>query len=238
MRVVIVGYGKMGRAIENLLDKQKHEISGIIASNTPHDVAFKLLKEADVAIEFTGPESAHQNVKLCLAHKIPVVCGSTGWFKDFNAVENEVNANNGCLFYASNFSIGVNILFEINNSLARIMSQFPSYNTHITEIHHLQKKDAPSGTAITLAEGIMLNNSEKSNWKLGHQDSKNIITIEAERKDRVFGIHEVSYNSNIDKLSISHEAHTRDGFANGAIMAAEWVIGQKGVFGMSDMLKF
>ena len=236
MKIALIGYGKMGKAIESIAIEQGHEIVLKITSQNLNDLNNDQLQKADVAIEFTNPHSAVENIKRCFDAQVPVICGSTGWYAQLDEVKEYCHQNNGALLYASNFSIGVNILFEINELLARLMKQHQSYHLSINEIHHTHKKDAPSGTAISLAEGIMNNNPHKTNWVLGSTENNHEIGITSERVDPAPGTHVVKYTSPIDDIEIKHTAHNRIGFATGALVAAEFLLGKKGVFTMKDVL--
>ncbi len=230
MKIALLGYGKMGKTIEKLATEKGHSIVARVGS----DSDYSGLENADVAIEFSTPEAVVKNLETCFERNIPVVCGTTGWLAKKEEVLKKCKASNGSFIYASNFSVGVNIFFALNKKLAEMMADHKDYNVSIEEIHHTQKLDAPSGTAITLAEDI-IENSDYKNWKLDHANT-NEIPITAIRKDDVKGTHSITYKSEIDTLSIKHEAHTRDGFALGAILAAEWLKDKKGVHTMSDVL--
>lgn len=230
MRIALLGYGKMGKTIEKLAQEKGHEIVARISSNSD----FSELSKADVAIDFSVPEAALKNIKSCFEMGIPVVSGTTGWLEHFDEVLKTCQLRNGSFIYASNFSVGVNLFFELNKKLAEMMKKHKEYTLDIEEIHHTQKLDAPSGTAITLAKDI-INNSDYINWKLDSAP-ENEIPIKALRIDDVKGTHTVFYRSAIDTLSIKHEAHSREGFALGAMLAAEWLLGKKGVFTMKDVL--
>ena len=235
MKVGLIGYGKMGKAIDRLAESQGIEIVFRHEGNAPPSASE--LKNADVCIEFTGPESAFENLKTCIDAGIPVVSGTTGWLDKKEQLEDFCRQKNGAFFYASNFSLGVNIFFTLNEHLARIMNQFSDYNVSMEEIHHTQKKDAPSGTAITLLEGLIAN-SDKEHWHLGHStDDSSSIPVHVKRIDPTPGTHTITYSSMIDKIEISHTAQSRDGFALGAIAAAKWLVDKRGIFGMNDLLK-
>jgi 4-hydroxy-tetrahydrodipicolinate reductase len=243
MKIALIGYGKMGKTIERIAQDRGHEVVLRLDVNNPED--FEKLPMADVAIEFTRPESAVGNLEKCIAAGVPVVCGTTGWLKHFEDISAQTKAQNSAFFYASNYSIGVNIFFEINRKLAEMMQTQPQYDIKMTEVHHTQKLDAPSGTAITLAEGILQNVTRKGNWTCPQdthspntEGGDNSIVITAKRIDPAPGIHIVTYDSPIDTIEISHTAHSREGFATGAVLAAEWLFGKKGVFSMKDMLGF
>jgi 4-hydroxy-tetrahydrodipicolinate reductase len=237
MKIALIGYGKMGKTLEQTALKRGHEVVLRLDVNNPED--FARLHEADVAIEFTRPESAIKNLAQCFNQGVPVVCGTTGWLDSYDAVIAQCSKNNGSFFYASNYSIGVNIFFEINRRLASMMNGYDMYDVKMEEIHHTQKLDAPSGTAITLAQGIIENIERKTNWLCDTEggDEKS-INITAKRIDPAPGTHIVTYDSPIDSIEITHTAHSREGFATGAIVAAEWLLGKKGVFSMKDMLGF
>jgi len=237
MKIALIGYGKMGKAIEEIALKNGHEIVLKITSQNTSDFNIENLQQADVAIEFTNPHSAVDNLKKCFDANIPVVCGSTGWLDHWQEIENYCTEKNGTLLFASNFSVGVNIFFELNKKLAMLMSNRPEYNISIEEIHHTQKKDSPSGTAITLAEGILNNNHNKEKWVLGETENKTELSITSKRIDPAPGTHIINYDSLIDSIEIKHTAHSRVGFASGAVLAAEFLNGKKGTFSMSDVVK-
>lgn len=231
MRIAIIGYGKMGKTIEEILIERGHEVPiKLNRKPEPED-----LKDIDAAIEFSSPESAYENISTLIENKIPTISGTTGWLEKLDEII-ELNQKNNCAFlYGSNFSLGVNLFFELNAHLAKLMAKYPEYKIELEEIHHTQKLDAPSGTAISLAKDI-IENSEKTDWKLDETDSEEIIPIKALRIDNVPGTHTVSYISEIDTIEIKHTAHTRKGFALGAVIAAEWIHGKKGFFSMKDVL--
>jgi len=230
MKIALLGYGKMGKTIERLAIERGHSISHKITENIENID----LSEADVAIDFSIPKAAFTNIKTCIKNQLPVISGTTGWLENYESAVKLCEAENSAFLYASNFSIGVNLFFELNEKLAKMMDPFQNYSVEIEEIHHLQKLDAPSGTAISLAQQIILN-SRKEGWQLDHAE-KNEIPITAKREENVPGTHTVSYNSNIDSIEIKHTAHSREGFALGAIIAAEWILDKKGVFSMRDIL--
>ena len=236
MKIALIGYGKMGKAIEEVAIKNGHEIILKISSQNISDFNFENLQLADVAIEFTNPHSAVDNLKKCFDANVPVVCGSTGWLNKWQEIENYCTEKNGALLFASNFSVGVNIFFELNKKLAALMNNRPEYNISIEEIHHTQKKDAPSGTAITLAEGILNNNHNKEKWVLGETENNVELSITSKRIDPAPGTHIINYNSSIDSIEIKHTAHNRIGFASGAVIAASFIREKKGIFGMKDVL--
>ena len=236
MKIALIGYGKMGKTIEHLAITKGHEIVARI--DFKDELTKTLLKKADVAIEFTQPESAAVNLIKCFDAGVPVVCGTTGWLKEFEAVVSKCKEHDAAFFYASNYSLGVNIFFEINKRLAGIMDNYPQYDVRISETHHTQKLDAPSGTAISLANDIFKNIERKKQWVCNAPSSKNDLLIEAKRIDPAPGTHVVQYISDVDTIEISHTAHSRIGFASGALIAAEWLVGKKGVYNMNDLLGF
>ena len=238
MNIALIGYGKMGKTIEQVAVSRNHHIKLKIDLDNLDDFNQNNLNDIDVAIEFTGPHTAYNNVLKCIEYKTPVVCGSTGWLEHISDVENKCKANNGSFLYASNFSVGVNIFFEVNKKLAQLMEGKNQYDVSIREIHHTQKKDAPSGTAITIAEQILSNNTSKQHWVNEKPSSKEELFIKSERIDPYPGLHEVTYSSEIDEIQIIHNAHSRDGFALGAVLAAEYVANRKGIFTMKDVLGF
>ena len=238
MNIALIGYGKMGKTIEQVAVSRNHHIKLKIDLDNLDDFNQNNLNDIDVAIEFTGPHTAYNNVLKCIEYKTPVVCGSTGWLEHISDVENKCKANNGSFLYASNFSVGVNIFFEVNKKLAQLMEGKNQYDVSIREIHHTQKKDAPSGTAITIAEQILSNNTSKQHWINEKPSSKEELFIKSERIDPYPGLHEVTYSSEIDEIQIIHNAHSRDGFALGAVLAAEYVANRKGIFTMKDVLGF
>jgi 4-hydroxy-tetrahydrodipicolinate reductase len=230
MKIALLGYGKMGKVIERIALERGHEI----VLKKDQDTAFDGLKNADVAIDFSVPDSAVANISECLNNEIPVISGTTGWLVDYPKMVELCNAKNGSFIYGSNFSLGVNVFFELNEYLAKMMANLKQYNVSMEEIHHTQKLDAPSGTAITLAEGI-IKNTNYANWTLETPIS-NEIHIDAKRIENVPGTHSIFYDSEVDQIEIKHTAHSREGFALGAVIAAEWLIGKKGVFTMKDVL--
>ncbi len=239
MKIALLGTGKMGKAIAAKALEAGHQIVLQINELNLQDLTTQNLKKADVAIEFTRPDAVLDNLYKCLEAGIPVVCGTTGWHNSFEEVRRRFIAANGTLFSATNFSIGVNLLFQLNLELAKWMNDFPAYQPHLEEIHHTHKLDKPSGTAVTLAQGITEQYQAINNWRLaeeGQQPSAHELRITSIREDEVIGIHEVCWTSTIDKISIRHEAFNREGFVNGALIAAEWLIGKTGVFGMNDLL--
>lgn len=234
MKVLLLGYGKMGKAIEKIALERGHEIVGRVDSKDLSQIASS---KADVAIEFSQPEAAYDNIITCLQNNIPVVCGTTGWLDKKSAIEKHTAVNGGTFFYASNYSIGVNVFFKLNQQLAGMMKSFQQYNVGIDETHHTEKKDAPSGTAITLAEGVIQAGLKKT-WVKEVAQQPDELAIESFRIDEVPGTHTVKYTSVIDDIEIRHIAHSREGFARGAVLVAEWLPGKKGVLSMDDFLKF
>lgn len=231
MKIALLGYGKMGKTIEQIALQRGHEIVLKINENS----LYYDITAADVAIDFSIPSAAFKNISTCLNNHVPVISGTTGWLNKFSKATALCKQKNGGFIYASNFSLGVNIFFELNAYLAKMMRNLEQYTTSIEEIHHTKKLDAPSGTAITLAEGI-IENSNKESWSLDVTNKKTEIPIIAKRIDDVPGIHTVEYKSAVDTLEIKHTAHSRDGFALGAVIAAEWLVGKTGVFTMKDVL--
>ena len=236
MKIALVGYGKMGMAIEEIAVKKGHEIVLKITIDNTEDMTMANLQKADVAIEFTGPESAFNNVKMCIEAGVPVVSGSTGWLSKWDEVKNLCLEKNGSLIYASNYSIGVNLFFEVNRYLAKLMSAYTDYDVKLEEIHHTQKKDAPSGTAITLAEQVLQNIATKKQWVNHVSDKEYELEIISERVDPAPGTHKIKYTSAIDDIEIIHTAHNRIGFAGGALKAAEFLNDKKGIYTMKDVL--
>ncbi len=231
MKIALLGYGKMGQVIEKIALQRGHEI---VVRKSIGD-SFDGLENATVAIEFSAPDAAVENISAALNLGIPVISGTTGWLHDCDKMVQLCNEKNSAFISSSNFSLGVNIFFELNAYLAKIMSKFEDYKVGIEEIHHTQKLDAPSGTAISLAKGI-IENSDYNNWTLENPKSDDIL-IEAKRIENVPGTHTVSYNSNVDLIEIKHLAHNREGFALGAVIAAEWIVGKHGVYTMKDVLE-
>jgi 4-hydroxy-tetrahydrodipicolinate reductase len=235
MKILLIGYGKMGKAIEGVAVKRGHTIVGRIDN---HDELSKFNSEADAAIEFSQPDAVVENLKFCFNNKIPVACGTTGWLEKKKEVENLCLQKGGAFFYASNYSLGVNIFFKLNEFLAKLMNGQNGYNVSIDETHHTQKKDAPSGTAITLAEGIIQNYHSKKEWTLNETSAAEKLVINAFRIDPTPGTHVVKYQSVVDDIEIKHTAHSREGFALGAVLVAEWLSSKTGVYSMDDFLKF
>lgn len=238
MKIALIGYGKMGKEIEQIALSRGHSVVLKIDINNSGELTAENLAKADVAIEFTSPETAVKNYLRCFGSGIPVVSGSTGWLDKKTEVENACRENDGCFFYASNFSLGVNIFFAVNKFLAGVMKDFPQYDVSMREVHHTQKLDAPSGTAITLAEDIITFGDKKTNWTINEPKSENELHINPIREGLVPGIHSVKYNSEVDFIEITHSAYSRKGFAFGAVLAAEFCLGKKGILSMTDLLKF
>jgi len=236
MKIALIGYGKMGKAIETIALNKGHEIVLKIDIQNSQDFTEAALQKADVAIEFTGPHSAYENVKKCITWGIPVVSGSTGWLDQWIEIKDLCEVKNGTLIYSSNYSIGVNLFFELNKQLAQLMEPYNNYDVSMTEVHHTEKKDAPSGTAISLAEQILTNLGRKNKWVNAASANSNELIIHSERIDPAPGTHIVKYSSEVDDIEIIHTAHTRIGFASGAVLAAEFAFEKKGIFTMKDVL--
>lgn len=236
IKIALIGYGKMGKAIETIALERGHTIVLKIDVDNAADFTAANLQKADAAIEFTGPQSAFNNVMKCLEFGVPLVCGSTGWLDRMEEAKAYCLQQNGCFLYASNFSVGVNIFFEINKRLAELMKPHAEYNVRMEEIHHTQKKDAPSGTAVTLAEQVLAKIDRKDKWVNNETAHAHELAIISKRIDPAPGTHTVSYQSAIDSIDIIHTAHNRTGFATGAVLAAEFVKGRKGIFSMKDVL--
>jgi 4-hydroxy-tetrahydrodipicolinate reductase len=236
LKIALIGYGKMGKAIEEIALQKGYDILLKITSSNRSELSVAQLKRCDVAIEFTNPGSAASNIKMCIEAGIPVISGSTGWLDQWDDVVQYCRKNSGGILYASNFSVGVNILFELNKKLAEIMATQPAYKVSIEEIHHTQKKDAPSGTAITIAEQIIKELPLKKTWHSGESDDESELVITSKRIDPAPGTHKIAYTSTVDTIELIHTAHNRQGFALGAVMAAEFIAGKKGIFSMQDVL--
>lgn len=237
MKIALIGYGKMGHEIEAIALERGHTFPLIIDLDNAHDLTPENLKKVDVAIEFTKPEMAYENVKKCFAAGTPVVSGTTGWNDKVEELKKHCKETNNTFIWSSNFSVGVNIFFKLNEYLAKIMNSFPTYDVSIVETHHTQKLDAPSGTAISLANGIIKNIDRKEKWQLDSQDSSDSLKISAIRRDNVPGIHTITYDSAVDYIELTHSAKSRKGFALGAVLAAEFIHDKKGVFTMDDLIK-
>lgn len=231
MKIALLGYGKMGKVIERIALERGHEI---VLRKTSSDT-FEDLHKADVAIDFSIPNAAVNNISACLHEGVPVISGTTGWLENYHEMVKLCEEQNGAFIYGSNFSLGVNIFFELNDYLAKMMSKFNQYKVEMEEIHHTQKLDAPSGTAITLANRI-IENSDYSSWALENAKNDELL-INVKRIENVPGTHSIFYNSEVDTIEIKHTAHNRDGFALGSVIAAEWIIGKQGVFTMKDVMQ-
>lgn len=238
MKIALIGYGKMGKTIERLALVKGHDIVLIIDKDNPQDFTTDNLQKAEVAIEFSQPESAFENVKTSLEAGVPIIVGTTGWLEHLAEAKAICERTGSAMIQATNYSIGVNLFFALNRYLAKMMNAQPQYEVQIEEIHHTQKLDAPSGTAITLANDILKEIEQKTKWINQETSEKSDLQILSKRIDPAPGTHEVMYNSDIDTIKISHEAHSREGFALGALTAAEWIVGKKGFFTMQDVLGF
>jgi 4-hydroxy-tetrahydrodipicolinate reductase len=245
MKIALIGYGKMGKLLERFAQERGHEICITIDADNASDIRSERFKEADVAIEFSVPHAALEHIYDAFKANVPIVVGTTGWYDELAAVEQKCRAGNNTLLYASNFSVGVNVFFYVNKVLAKLMNHYPQYDVQVEEIHHTQKLDAPSGTAITIAEGILDGLERKNTWVnevIGQQDDvitkPNELLIESHRIEEVPGTHTVIYSSEVDELEFKHTAHSRAGFALGAILAAEWLHGKKGFYSIKDMFDF
>lgn len=235
MKIALIGYGKMGKAIEHVALERGHTISAKIDIGNPGDL---MTFDAETAIEFSQPDAAAGNIIATLQRGIPVISGTTGWLERLEEVKNVCGERNGTFFYASNFSVGVNILFKLNELMARKMNRFPQFDVSIDEVHHLEKKDKPSGTALTLAEGIIRNLSVKKTWSSVDSGDTSKLIINSFRIAEVPGTHVLKYSSPLEDLELKHNAHSREGFALGAVTVAEWIRGKKGVLTMDDFLEF
>jgi 4-hydroxy-tetrahydrodipicolinate reductase len=231
MKIALLGYGKMGHVIEKIALERGHEI--VLKKNI--NATFEGIETADIAIDFSAPEAAVDNISYCLMNSIPVVSGTTGWLEHYPEMVRLCNEKKGAFIYGSNFSLGVNLFFELNNYLSKMMAKFDQYAISMQEIHHTQKLDKPSGTAITLANTIV-ENTTKENWSIENAEASDVF-IDVKREDQVPGTHSVFYTSDVDTIEIKHTAHSREGFAYGAVIAAEWLIGKKGVYSMKDVLE-
>lgn len=245
MKIALIGYGKMGKAIHeianeknNRSDKNKFDISLIVDVDNRLSVTKQELQQVDVAIEFTSPHTAVENIQWCFDADVPVVVGSTGWTEKLDEIKNYAIANNKSFLFAPNFSIGVNIFFEVNRYLSQIMNHHDEYNVTLEEIHHTEKKDAPSGTALHATLDILNRLERKKNWENNVTTNVETISIISKREENIPGTHLVTYESSIDKIELIHTAHNRKGFASGALLAAEWLVGKKGVYSMEDVLGF
>ncbi len=238
MNIALLGYGKMGKEIEQIALSRGHNIVLKVDVNNANTYAIEELAKADAAIEFSTPESAINNIYKCFEAGLPVVVGTTGWLNKWNEIEHLCIENNQTLFYASNYSIGVNIFFKLNEHLAKLMAPYTEYNVSMEEIHHIHKLDSPSGTAISLANQVLTQIKNKKKWVNNSTNNRDELGIISKRIDEVPGTHTVAYSSSVDEISITHQAHNRKGFALGAVIAAEWIISKKGVFSMSDLMQF
>jgi len=236
LKIALIGYGKMGKAIEEIALERGHTVPLKIDINNIDSFTKENLQQCDVAIEFTGPHSAVENISKCLDAGTPTISGSTGWLQEWETIKNKCETSGGALIYASNFSVGVNIFFELNKKLAQLMSRQTEYTVSMEEIHHTQKKDAPSGTAITLAEQVLENIPQKKKWINEAAKYPNELSIISKRIDPAPGTHSIKYSSSIDDIEIIHTAHNRTGFATGAVLAAEFIAGKKGIYTMKDVL--
>ncbi|MFA8449956.1 MAG: 4-hydroxy-tetrahydrodipicolinate reductase [Bacteroidales bacterium] len=240
MKIALLGYGKMGKEIQKLAETRNHQISCIIDNDDDWSNKYEDFCDCDVAIEFSTPESAIKNIRRCFKDKVPIAIGTTGWHKEYDSIKGECEKEKACMLFASNFSIGMNIFFEINKKLSKLLSNYNEYNASIEETHHIQKLDAPSGTAITIAEQIISNSSTYNQWKLKEDyksdEKDNTLEIESKRIGQVPGTHTVNWDSSIDSIQIKHEAKNRKGLALGAILAAEFIKDKTGVFSIQDLL--
>ena len=234
LKIALIGYGKMGKTIERIAQERNHQITARIDIDNQAEWNSVI---ADVAIEFSHPDAAFENIKKGLALGIPVISGTTGWLDKKKEIETFTETHNGTFFYASNYSLGVNLFFKINEYAAALLQRFPEYKISMEEIHHTEKKDKPSGTAITLAEGIMKHQTRFKSWTLAQEANDTKLSIQSLREGQVAGIHSVKYNSMMDAIELKHTAHSREGFALGALLVAEWIPGKKGILGMDDFLK-
>lgn len=247
MKIALLGYGKMGKIIEKIAHDRKHEIVLKIDYDNQHDLTTENLQKADVAIEFSTPATVLGNIDQCFKASVPIVVGTTGWHEQITEIKSRYESSDKAFIYGTNFSVGVNIFFHINKVLAKLMNGHPYYDVQVEEIHHIQKLDSPSGTAITIAEGIIDNLDEKKNWINVLSDGNNPVDdnataadvlIESHRIDSVPGTHTVIYDSEVDTIEIKHTAHNRNGFALGAVLAAEWIKDKQGFYSVTDMFDF
>ncbi|MDD5571510.1 MAG: 4-hydroxy-tetrahydrodipicolinate reductase [Bacteroidales bacterium] len=236
MKIALLGYGKMGKEIEAIAVKKNHQVVLKIDIDNTQDLTKEKLSKADVAIEFSVPEAAYKNILKCFEANVPVVSGTTGWLDKYEEIEKLCLLQNQAILYSSNFSVGVNIFFQLNKKLAHVMNDFKDYDVEMEEIHHIQKLDAPSGTAITLANDILSVSEKKKKWVNNAEPENSELLIKSVREGAVVGTHVVTFKSEVDKIEIKHEAFSRKGLAVGALMSAEWLIGKKGIFGVNDML--
>jgi len=245
MKIALLGYGKMGQIIERFATERGHDVVLKIGIENLNDFTVENLKKADVAIDFSAPDAAVSNIYKCFEAKLPIVVGTTGWYGELQKIKNDCEDSNNTLLYGSNFSIGVNIFFHLNKVLAKLMNNYPAYDVQVEEIHHTQKLDSPSGTAMTLAEGIIDEIDGKKEWvnelvgsPTGDKTSAEQLLIESHRIENVPGTHTVVYGSEVDDIEIKHTAHSRAGFALGAVVAAEWVQNKRGFYSIADIFNF
>ena len=237
MKISLIGNGKMGQAVVNFAKKTGHTLINVFDIDNISELTIENLQKADVVFEFTQPEAAFKNIMMCIDAGVPCISGTTGWLDKLDLVKNRCKSEGKTFFYASNFSIGVNILFKVNDFLSKIMNKYPSYDISLTETHHIHKKDAPSGTAIQIANKIIENLDRKTTWKLDDLSNDEVVSITAIRDGEVPGVHTVTYNSDVDFVEIKHSAKNRQGLAQGAVMAAEFIKDKIGFFTMGDLLK-
>ncbi|RNI27991.1 4-hydroxy-tetrahydrodipicolinate reductase [Rufibacter immobilis] len=237
MRILLIGYGKMGQTIERLALAKGHEIVAALTVNDADRLSSYTADQVDVAIEFTSPDAAVGNMITCFEKKIPVVCGTTGWLQHLPLIKEKCQEHQGSLFYTSNFSVGVNLFFHFNEYVAAKMQQYPEYAVQVKEIHHVHKLDQPSGTALSIADGILKHYPQKHGWINDISQEPELLSVVSEREGEVVGTHIVQYTSENDTFELHHIAHSREGFASGAVLAAEWLPGRQGIFGMTDLLQ-
>lgn len=238
LKIALLGYGKMGKEIEAIAVSKGHTIVLKVDESNASAITNDDLKKADVAIEFSTPHTALQNIYKCFSAELPVVVGTTGWYDKFDEVKAKCEQSNNALLHATNFSIGVNLFFEMNRKMAQLMKSHNEYDVIVEEIHHIHKKDAPSGTAITAAEDIIKHGNKKMHWRLNESPTHDILRVDAIRMDEVPGTHSIYYRSEVDLIELKHVAHSRKGFASGAVLAAEWLANKKGVYTMKEVLGF
>ena len=236
LNIIIIGFGRMGQEIKQVAEKRGHEILMTIDKDNQDDFTAENLKKADVAIEFTLPDAAYDNIKKCFDANLPVVSGTTGWLERFYDIRRYCLENETAFFYASNFNIGMNLFFKVNEYMAKIMNHYSNYDVEIEETHHVHKVDAPSGTAVTLAESLINEIKRKNKWKKEKSEAEDEIPVKSIREDEIPGIHRVMYSSSFDEIELKHSAKSREGFALGAVMAAEFIYGKKGIYSMDDLL--
>jgi 4-hydroxy-tetrahydrodipicolinate reductase len=237
LKIIIIGYGRMGQEIKQIAEKRGHEVILTIDKDNQQDFTPENLSKGDVAIEFTLPNAAYENIITCFRSGLPVVSGTTGWLEQYYEVRKYCLENDGAFFYASNFNIGMNLFFKVNEYFAKIMNQYSNYDIEIEEIHHVHKVDAPSGTAVTLAESLINEIKRKNKWKKEEAKEEDEIPVKSVREDEIPGIHKVTYSSSFDDIELKHSAKSREGFALGAVMAAEFIHNKKGIYSMDDLLK-